>query len=303
GQYWINAFGMIGPAFKWSLGNRLDLDFYALIGMSKLTVPNLIFRKNFFGEDAEIARYYGKNDELIPFWSGGINAHFRLYKGLSLTLDPHFVSNQFISSTLTTFRYVNANDTNNNGYIDDVEFSESEIKKEIHDVFFANLNINLGLSYQFGRENKKHEPVSMISLDVSDEDTSSIQEKEVVDMSPLPDTDGEIDRKAEPVVEQNDENVTDTVNPVIPEESTDHKPADPVSQETGDYDDVEARFLYKAGELYYQNNDFENAVACFNKLKNNDKHIMAKYMFSLSLCEMLNCEEAAKEYADFEKKY
>src|SRR5690606_18114972 len=25
GQYWINAFGMIGPAFKWSLGNRLDL--------------------------------------------------------------------------------------------------------------------------------------------------------------------------------------------------------------------------------------------------------------------------------------
>src|SRR5690606_18702531 len=132
------------------------------------------------------------------------------------TLDPHFVSNQFISSTLTTFRYVNANDTNNNGYIDDVEFSESEIKKEIHDVFFANLNINLGLSYQFGRENKKPEPVSMISLDVSDEDTSSIQEKEVVDMNPLPDTDGE--SKAEPVVEQNNENITDTVNPVIPEE-------------------------------------------------------------------------------------
>ena len=73
--------------------------------------------------------------------------------------------------------------------------------------------------------------------------------------------------------------------------------------ETSGYYETEARFLYKAGELYFQNNDFENAVACFNKLKNNPAHLMAKYMFALSLCEMMNCEEALQEFKVFDSLY
>lgn len=298
-QYWTNAYGKIGPVFKWSIGRRVDLDFYVLAGMAQLTVPNLVFRKNFFGEDAEIASYYGKNDELIPFWSGGINAHFRLYKGLALTIDPHFVSNQFFSSTLTTFRYVNANDNNNNGYIDDVEFSEAEIKREITDVFFSNLNLNVGLSYQFGREEKKTKPVSMI-------DVESLEEKEKAELISKEEKKEEISKTDEtPVVEETgiNEKKPEAKNDEIVVEEKQSVAKDSSKTTMDEYGEAEAQFLYKAGELYYQNNDFENAVACFNKLKNNDKHIMAKYMFSLSLCEMLNCEEAAKEYADFEKKY
>lgn len=291
GQYWQNAFGMIGPVYKWTFG-RFDLDVFALIGMSKLTVPDLLFTKNFFGQTAEIARYYGKNDELIPFWSGGFTFHTRLYKGLSLVVEPSFISNRYISSTLTTFRYVNAQDNNNNGYIDDVEFSEAEIKKQIEDVFFSNVNLNIGFSYQFGREEKKDDPVSMIPVE-SEEET--LAEKLDTTKKSLEDSSDEPE-----AVNTQEPGNEKTVQVIDTPENNGSTESVVVSQT---YDQAEAQFLYKAGELYYQNNDFENAVACFNKLKNNEEQQMAKYMFSLSLCEMLNCDEAAKEYADFEKKY
>ena len=288
GQYWQNAFGMIGPVYKWTFG-RFDLDIFALIGMSKLSVPDLLYTKNFFGQNAEIARYYGKNDELIPFWSGGFTFHTRIYKGLSLIVEPTFLSNRYLSTTLTTFRYVNARDNNNNGYIDDVEFSEAEVKKQTEDVFFSNVNFNIGFSYQFGREEKKDDPVAMIPLENQDEKTAMESDAEKA-TNKATETSNQIDTTSN---EAGNEKLVTGANP--PDQ------ASSVAPQT--YDQAEAQFLYKAGELYYQNNDFENAVACFNKLKNNEAQHMSKYMFALSLCEMLNCDEAAKEYADFEKKY
>lgn len=42
----------------------------------------------------------------------------------------------YLSNTNTTFRYVNATDVNRNGFIDDVEFVEAEIVKQIKETVF-----------------------------------------------------------------------------------------------------------------------------------------------------------------------
>lgn len=295
GQTWRNAFGMIGPVLKFSFG-RLDADIFAQIGMSQLTVPSLIYTRRFFGQQTEIAHYSGQNQELIPFWTSGLSLHYRVNRSVGIYVEPSFLTNQWLSNTNTVFRYVNASDINNNGFIDDVEFTEAEIVKDIRDVVFSNLNINIGVSYQLGRTEKVPVPVPMISLE---DELQAHDEKEKA----VPDTKKEEVGQTIQKPEEEDMNKNGQTDPVAAETAAKNA-ANPVSgAETGGIDESEARFLYKAGELYFQNTDFENAVACFNKLKNNPDYLMAKYMFALSMCEMMNCEEAAKEFADFEKAY
>jgi tetratricopeptide (TPR) repeat protein len=206
------------------------------------------------------------------------------------------MTNQFLSKTTTTFRYVNANDFNNNGRIDDVEFTEAEIIKDVRDVVFTNLNINIGISYQIGRTTRVPDPVPMISLEEEIPEDNKVKEAEPVGKEASETRPVETPAETGKAVDiKNDQVVTSNNNEA--------KPSGEGNAETSGYDESEARFLYKAGELYFQNNDFENAVACFNKIKNNPDHLMAKYMFALSLCEMMNCEEAASEYEKFDSLY
>ena len=295
GQNWRNAFGMIGPVVKFSFG-KLDADIFAQIGMSKLTVPSLVYTRRFFGQQTEIANYAGQNQELIPFWTTGLSLHYRVSRSVGVYVEPSFLTNQFLSNTATVFRYVNAHDINNNGFIDDVEFTEAEIVKDVRDVVFSNLNINVGISYQLGRTEKVPVPVSMITLE---EDFPAQKELEKTQ----PESKNE---KAAQAVQKPEGSAMkqDAKNDVVMVGGADKISSSQDSvAEKAKYDESEARFLYKAGELYFQNTDFENAVACFNKLKNNPDYLMAKYMFALSMCEMMNCEEAAKEFSDFEKAY
>jgi tetratricopeptide (TPR) repeat protein len=317
-QNWENAYGMIGPVFKWSLG-RVDIDFFAKIGVSSLQVPDHIFTKTFIGQTTEIASYYGKNKELIPIWNGGISFHTRIGRNLNVFLEPSFMSNMYLSNTATTFRYVNATDVNRNGFIDDVEFVEAEIVKQVKETVFSNLNLNLGVSYQIGRNKTISEPVPMITL----EDTIAVekaaetavdtkrsepssQEIKETGIKESPEETSAVEKSAVPAENQNsvttktmeEKRVVSTDSPL------NNKIAEPakINEET-DYDEAAAKFLFKAGEMYYQGNDFENAVACFNKIKNDPNQMMAKYMFALSLAQMLNCEEAMAEYAEFSNSY
>jgi hypothetical protein len=298
-QQWKNAFGMIGPVGKFTMG-RFDLDIFGQIGMANLSVPNLLFTKRFLGQQAEIANYYGKNDQLIPFWTAGFTLHARVFKGLHVFAEPSFLTNKYLSNTLTTFRYVNANDINGNGYIDDVEYTEAEIVKNVRDMVFSNINLNVGVSYQIGRTPKKSEPVPMISLD-ENQPAEIPEKKDEPLISAEVKTENNKDLSSEKQ-ETEDKTFSETrpTEPVIAQNTEGDTQAR--SSQSG-YDAAEAGFLYKAGELYFQSNNFENAVACFNKLKNDPDYTIAKYMFALSMCEMLNCDEAATEYADFEKKY
>ncbi|MBK6365271.1 MAG: hypothetical protein IPF52_18070 [Saprospiraceae bacterium] len=309
-QYWENAYGMIGPVFKWSLG-RVDIDFFAKIGVSNLKVPSHLFTKKFAGQTTEIASYYGKNKELIPIWNGGITFHTRIGKNLYLFLEPSFLSNMYLSNTNTTFRYVNATDVNRNGFIDDVEFVEAEIVKQIKETVFSNLNLNFGISYQIGRQKSIPEPIPMITLEDTlsrEEVTETMVQKNDADSS-LPEiketaieinkTQPKSENEISAVSNSNDKALNTTM-----EKSDKNEVAETIKiNEETDYDEAAAKFLYKAGEMYYQGNDFENAVACFNKIKNDPNQMMAKYMFALSLAQMLNCEEAMAEYAEFSNSY
>jgi hypothetical protein len=270
-QYWTNAYGMFGPAFKLTFG-KAEIDFFAQIGMANLSVPELPYTKRLFGQNVEIARYNGENTELTPFWKGGFAFHYRVYKNLGICLEPSFMSNMYLRKTKTSFRYVDAFDNNQNGVVDEVEFTEAPIVRDFREIVFSSANINLGISLQLGRTPKQAEPVPMILLDEQ-----------------LPTKDSAIS-KTEPVVvtEKNESSAAKDMNNTNPAsdgptearpETKDltavdtlpsPNPGDVPSSDKSDsqYDEAEAGFLYKAGELYFQTNDFENAVACFNKIKN-----------------------------------
>lgn len=305
-QYWTNAYGMFGPAFKLTFG-KAEIDFFAQIGMANLSVPELPYTKRLFGQNVEIARYNGENTELTPFWKGGFTFHYRVYKSLSICLEPSFMSNMYLRKTKTSFRYIDAFDNNQNGVVDEVEFTEAPIVRDFREIVFSSANINLGISLQLGRTAKKEEPVPMILLDeqLPTKDSAFIKTEPVVVTEKnessvekgMNNTNPSSDGLKEVTSETKDLTAVDT----LPSPNTADVPS--TDKSDSQYDEAEAGFLYKAGELYFQTNDFENAVACFNKIKNDPNQLMAKYMFALSMCEMLNCEEAEKEYQAFSALY
>lgn len=309
GQYWENGYAMIGPVFKWTFG-RFDLDIFGQIGMSSLTVPTHQFNRIFLGRTYDVASYYGKNDELLPIWKGGFSLHTRLSKGLFIYFEPSFLSNMSLSKTNTNFRYINALDVNNNGFLEDGEYVEADVIRQNKQIEFSNLNLNVGVSYQIGRQKKSIDPTPMISLE------EDLQEQNRVT---IPDEKGERTSIQEThewqdgsITQEGAKNQgTQTPQEVIAssemksENNAEVQESLVAKSDVGEIkiDEAEAKFLYRAGEMYFQTNDFENAVACFNKLKNDPNHLMSKYMFALAMSEMMNCDEALKEYELFEKVY
>ncbi|MBK8623447.1 MAG: hypothetical protein IPN79_17215 [Saprospiraceae bacterium] len=305
-QYWTNAYGMFGPAFKLTFG-KAEIDFFAQIGMANLSVPELPYSKRLFGQNVEIARYNGENTELTPFWKGGFTFHYRVYKSLGICLEPSFLSNMYLRKTKTSFRYVDAFDNNQNGVVDEVEFTEAPIVRDFREIVFSSANINLGVSLQLGRTPKQVKPVPMISVD----DTVPVTDSDKTSEQPIVVTD---DKKMDDTINASESGKIPAENKIVKTDTTDITSVDSLpsvskteidvtDKSETQYDEAEAGFLYKAGELYFQTNDFENAVACFNKIKNDPNQLMAKYMFALSMCEMLNCEEAEKEYQLFSELY
>src|SRR5690606_22673088 len=112
-QPWRNTFLVVGPTFK--LGaNRLELDVYTKIGLSQIDVPNLYFRKNFFGQNYEIASFSGSNPNLTPLWIGGVSLHYRLRSNFSFYINSSILSTQFVGNINSLFTYRDASDTDRN---------------------------------------------------------------------------------------------------------------------------------------------------------------------------------------------
>lgn len=305
-QYWTNDYGMFGPAFKLTFG-KAEIDFFAMIGMANLSVPELPFNKRLFGQNVEIARYNGENTELTPFWKGGFNFHYRVYKSFGIYLEPSFLSNMYLGKTKTSFRFVDAFDNNRDGVIQDVEYTEAQIVRDFREIVFSSANINLGISVQLGRTAKPITPVPMISIDdtvpVKDSVKTAEQIVSVIDEKKVPEIKNVTDSDKIPVDNKDIQTESNAISSSDKTSSENKTGVEVGEKSDSQYDEAEAGFLYKAGELYFQTNDFENAVACFNKIKNDTNHLMAKYMFALSMCEMLNCEEAEKEYQLFSSLY
>lgn len=313
-QPWRNTFLAVGPTLK--LGsNRFELDIFTKIGLSQIDVPNLYYRKNFFGQNYEIASFSGSNPNLTPLWLGGVSLHYRLPSNFSFFINSSILSTQFIGKVNSLLTYRDAIDSDRNGVIDDTEFFEAAVVNELKENIFSNVNLNFGVSYQIGRVAKQKDAVKMLSLEdnIKNNETEFVVAKEEIKEEHLDEDIIFAEEKNDKINFQQVDNGPDSQNEmqnIVAAENksqqTEVEPynnQEPESSEITEYDVLGGQFLYKAGESYFQNNDYENAVACFVKLKNDVNHPMAKYMFALSLCEMLNCEEAQEEYEQFAQNY
>lgn len=125
---------------------------------------------------------------------------------------------------------------------------------------------------------------------------------QVITQRPAADTKAEPIKVQEPAQQQgmDQKSVPTQIKEILnPEKTNVSVPDAPEAR----YDQQAAEHLYNAGEAYFADNDFENAIPCFNKLKADPKYPRARYMFALSLCASGNCEEAKKEYREFARSY
>src|SRR5690606_7924019 len=150
---------------------------------------------------------------------------------------------------------------------------------EINESIFSNVNLNLGISYQIGRVAKQKDAVKMLSLEENIEisapefvtDEEKIKEEQLEDVNTF--AEEKIDTIGVPKVEiqtdpqYNNQKIVETENKFQENEEVPYENQEPESTEITEYDELGGQFLYKAGESYFQNNDFENAIACFVKLK------------------------------------
>ncbi|MBK9254875.1 MAG: CDC27 family protein [Saprospiraceae bacterium] len=308
---WESKYLVFGPVFKTTFG-WLELDIFAKAGFTQTNVPDLLFSKTFFNQQFPVYRVNGDKDK----WYGAWNAGARLNASISHLWGIQFKAGYFSTERLGTLNMLHtfrdASDSNNNGWIDDTEYFESGISERSETAVLSNFHLNAGVIFRIG----KPKPTKIIQM---------IPEVVLNDVQTESDTSEILTTSADPV-KDSDELISDDMVTITPDSATDPKIkieetqkipdrveltdsnlneiSEPENDYTApDYDELAATFLYKAGQSYFAANDFENAVACFNKLKADKNHPMAKYMFALSLAEMGNCEESYAEYRTFSAVY
>lgn len=283
GNRWDSKYVLTGPVFKLLKGN-VELDLIARAGVVQTVLTELEFGRMFSGRYATIYKVTAPRDQWHGAWSGGMRITAKLSENLGIALKANIFSTDRLNRITHLHTYSDATDSNGNGVIDDAEYSESRVVEKEYSSFLYNYNLNAGFIYQIGKSRPK-EIIRMIPEYILESDSSTF---DVVEMGP--DT---MDKDSLPPTFVPEPEETVTLNP---EEYT-------AAPDVTDYDELAANFLYKAGQAYFAANDFENAVACFNKLKADVQYPMAKYMFALSLAEMGNCDNAFAEYRDFARQY
>jgi tetratricopeptide (TPR) repeat protein len=276
---------LVGPSLKFKTG-QLELDFYAKAGMVQSNPAEAIFSKVFSNQSFPIFTLSGDKDKWFGAWSAGSRLIFKISESTGIQLRSNIFSTEGLNRQKYTQTYSDAYDTNGNGRIDDSEYFESRVLENDFSSYINNYNLNAGIIFQLGKSSKG----------------------EVIQMMPdflyQADTEVNPDDIAASTPDTLNEQLSPTDQSVAADEYTTIIPDDYVAtSDVTDYDELAAHFLYKAGQSYFAANDFENAVACFNKLKADPAYPMAKYMFALSLASMGNCETSFSEYRDFAKNY
>ena len=280
-----SKFLLVGPSLKFKTG-RLELDFYAKVGMVQSNPAEAIFSKIFTNQSFPIFTLSGDKDKWFGAWSAGSRLIFKISENAGIQLKSNIFSTEGLNRIKYTQTFSDAYDTNGNGRIDDSEYFESRVLENDFSSYINNYNLNAGIIFQLGKSSKS-EVIQMMPDFLYQADTEVFPE----DM-------------AESTPDTLNEQVSLSDQTLTADEYTTITPDDYVATpDVTDYDELAAHFLYKAGQSYFAANDFENAVACFNKLKADPVYPMAKYMFALSLASMGNCETSFAEYRDFAKNY
>ena len=304
-ENWEVKYLLAGPTVKFTVG-RFQMDLFAKVGASQITVPHLLFSKTFFGQSYEIYDFSGTTEAWQSAWSGGTSLIFKLNNWLGIQARAEYFSTQYLSKMAYDYTYRDVYDSNRNGYIDDPEYFEAQKLRKEGDAVLSVLNLNMGLIFQLG--SKKVKAVQMLHAsdtlplvqnqdDNYEEKPTEQLEKSDIELNPeikvvdIPVVNA--DEVAEMKRAEENQKVLETVD--VPSTSFDAPESN--------YDADAAEFLYKAGESYFALNDFENALPFFNKLKADPNYPRAKYMFALSLCAMGNCLECKREYKEFSKEY
>lgn len=282
---WESKYLLFGPAFKFVLG-KLELDIYARAGMVQANAPEFVFSKIFTNQSFPIYTLSGERDKWYGAWSGGGRLIYKFSESFGLLIKGNVFSTEGINHLNHKHTFSDASDTNGNGKIDDSEYFESRVTEQDYKTYINNININAGIIVHLGKSSKG-DVIKMMPDFLYEADTETTPD-EIAVAAPDSAYYNEIPEMAQ--------SVDTSLVTITPDEYV-------AAPDVTDYDELAAHFLYKAGQSYFAANDFENAVACFNKLKADPVYPMAKYMFSLSLAAMGNCETSFSEYREFAKKY
>jgi hypothetical protein len=292
-QSWRTKYMVFGPSYRLAF-KKWDFNIFAKAGISQPEAPSLMFQKYFYGQPYEIFRFKGQNGDFQYIWNAGLRGMYNVNSWCSIMMKAEYLSTDFLSQMGYSYSYFNASDINNNGIIDDPEYGESEEIFKSGDVTISSINISAGVVFKIGRINgrKKVKIIPEEIIEVSQTAPSFVAEPENTTTILSPET--KVISQTPPVAE------VQTVSEDVEQPLEDIQVADAPESK---YDEEAARFLYKAGESYFAANNFDAAMACFNKLKSDPHYPRAKYMFALSQCAVGNCLDAKKEYTEFAAQY
>lgn len=291
-QSWRTKYMVFGPSYRLAF-KKWDVNLFAKAGISQPEAPNLMFQKYFYGQPYEIFRFKGQSGDFQYIWNAGIRGMYNVNSWCGIMMKAEYLSTDFLSQMGYSYSYFNATDINNNGIIDDPEYGESEEIFKSGDIAISSINISAGVAFKIGRiaTRKKVKIIPEEIIEVSATAPSIMSEsKETPAVQPLEAE--QIDVEPVTVIPPVSEDIEQPLEEI-------HVADAPESR----YDEEAARFLYKAGESYFAANNFDAAMACFNKLKSDPHYPRAKYMFALSQCAVGNCLDAKKEYTEFAAQY
>jgi tetratricopeptide (TPR) repeat protein len=304
---WETTYGLLGLVYK--LGkNKLEFDITGKVGVSQISVPAMAYVKSFEQSSLELFSFYGETkNQWQPTWSSGVRIAYKLSDLAGLQLKGEFIGSTNSKKSLYTNSYVDIQDRNKNGSLENAEYFESPKYTSTGNINMQAVNIGIGLVFQLERPSPT--PAKRMFAEIPEEDRPDL-EKEVLVNEGIA-IDAHTPKKAEPKSDIiNTLKIEEEVKPVQVQTTPFVKISEDLVSKSSDYiapestyDAEGANFLYKAGESYFAGNDFESAMPCFNKLKADPLYPHAKYMFAMTLSEMGNCDEAKKEYEEFESNY
>lgn len=338
-QQWTTGYATLGPTLKLG-GNRISMDIFAKAGYCHINIPQLQFNKTFFNQSYEVYKFSGTSKDWQFGWNAGTRLICNINPWIGLQARADFFTTRFMSEVAYNNTFREAVDGNRNGIMEDSEYFESQKMSASSTTDLSVVNVNMGLVFYLGK--KKAVPVTQMVPDMADSHEKKedmvksdpvSKEPEITAPETKPDLPVEKQQTEQSATDDNIPvaNLNEAPKPVTEPEVKEKAPEANVLDETkkemagnqqnqgkviptelpvttydapeAKYDEQAAEHLYIAGEAYFADNDFENAIPLFNKLKADPKYPRARYMFALSLCSTGNCDEAKKEYREFARSY
>ncbi|HRX29498.1 MAG TPA: hypothetical protein P5235_08925 [Saprospiraceae bacterium] len=279
---WFSKYILLGPVVNFEKG-KFGLMGRLKIGFLDIDMPDVFVNATFFNQHFPAIHYSGNTDGLMGVWKSGMSGYYRFSKNMSFQLSGDLLTTKFFSGISNTMDYRDVSDSNNNGFIDGTEYFAASDHSISNDVIYSNLLISAGILINVSSESPQEIEERKMSEAYLPQDSimmvDAIELEEMIDVDTSQVTEKEIVYIERPSIR---------IDTVLVIES--------MNKETAD-------LIFNAGKLYLENNDYPNALKCFQSVNQNSEYPISWYYESLTLLKLGRCQEGLKKYNDFSYQY